>query len=93
METITNYVPTEVGPSKLDQILAEAPEMTDENKERVCIITDIARIGKLMGVKPMSAHNFYALYDMPMPVLEAVQHHAQVELNTWEYNKRISSVL
>jgi len=88
-----NYVPTEVGPSRLEEILACAPDMTDENKQRVCIITDIAKIGRLLGNPPMSTHNFYTLYDMPIPILEAVQHNAQVELNTYEYNTRLSSLL
>ena len=93
MTTTLNYVPTSVGPSRLEEILACAPDMTDENKERVCIITDIARIGKLLGNKPMSAHNFYTMYEMPLPILEAVQHHAQVEWNTYEYNLRLTSRL
>jgi len=93
MKTTLNYVPTLVGPSRLEEILACAPDMTDENKERVCIITDIARIGKLLGNPPMSPYNFYTLYDMAMPVLEAVQHHAQVEWNTYEYKMRLSSLL
>jgi hypothetical protein len=93
MTTITNYVPTNVGPSRLEEILAGAPEMTDEDKQRVCIITDIAKIGKLLGNPPMTTHNFYTLYDMPIAILEAVQHNAQVELNTYEYKTRLSSLL
>lgn len=91
--TTTNYVPTSVGPSKLDQILAEAPDMTDENKQRVCIIQDIAKIGRLLGNPPMTTHNFYTLYEMPILILETIQHNAQVELNTYEYNVRLTSLL
>lgn len=93
MKTITNYVSTSAGPSRLEEILADAPDMTDENKQRVCIIQDIAKIGRLLGNPPMTTHNFYTLYEMPIPILEAVQHNAQVELNTYEYNVRLTSLL
>ena len=88
MITTLNYVPTSVGPSKLDLVLAYCSELTDENKEKVCIITDIARIGRLLGNPPLSTENFYTLYDMALPILEAVQHNAQVQWNTEQYHKR-----
>ena len=87
-----NYVPTSVGPSRLEEILACAPDMTDENKEKVCIITDISKIGTLLGNPPMSTLNFYTMYEMPLPILEAVQHAAQAELNTFEYKMRLASL-
>jgi hypothetical protein len=93
MIRITNYVPTSLGPSKLAQVLAYCNKLDDESKQRVCIIEDIAKIGRLLGNPPISTENFYTLYDMPIPVLEAVQHHAQAELNTYEYKMKLSSLL
>ena len=88
MLTILNYVPKSVAPSKLEIVLSYCTELSDESKTKVCIITDIARIGKLLGNPPLSPHNFYTLYDMQLPILEAVQHSAQVQYNTESYHKR-----
>lgn len=93
MTKIINYVPTSVGPSRLEEILACAPDMTDENKEKVCIITDIARLGKLLKHPEISVRNFYTLYETPTQVLEAIQHNFQAELNTHLYRQSISSIL
>lgn len=92
MRTI-NYVPTIVGPSKLDQVLAYCNQLNDENKQRVCIIQDIAKIGKLLGHPRMSLENFEGLYEMPIVILEAVQQNIQIELNTYEYQTRLGSFL
>lgn len=89
MKTILNYVPTNVGPSRLEEILAGAPEMTDENKEKVSIIQDIAKLGKLLCYKNMTAEHFYSIYEMPVTVLEGVQIEMQAEWNTVQYNKRL----
>jgi hypothetical protein len=93
MRKIINYVPTSVGPSRLEEILACAPDMTDENKEKVCIITDIARLGKLLKHPEITPKNFYTLYETPIQVLEAIQHNFQVELNTNLYKQSVSSLL
>lgn len=87
----TNYVPTHVGPSRLEEILADAPPMTNENKEKVSIIQDIAKLGKLLGYKNMTPEHFYSIYEMPIPVLEGVQHTMQAEWNTEEYKKRLAT--
>jgi len=79
---ITQYVPTMVGPTKLEQVLAYCIALSDESKEKVCIIQDIAKLGKMLGHKPMTPENFYAMYEMPVSILESVQHSVQVEYNT-----------
>jgi len=90
MIRISNYV---VVPSKLDQVLSYCNELSDELKEKVILITDIARLGKLLGNPPMSAKNFDVLMEMPIPILEAVQHNIQIEWNTQNYRRRVNSSL
>lgn len=93
MIRISNYVPTTVEPSKLDQVLAYCPELSDENKEKVILITDIARLGKLLGNPPLRPSNYYILYEMSLPILEAIQHNIQIEWNTVNYKRRVNSSL
>lgn len=86
---LKKFVPKFVAPSKLDQVLAYCPDLCDESKQKVCIITDIAKLGRLLENPPLTPHNFYHLYDMSIVVLEAVQHNLQVDLNTREYKARV----
>lgn len=86
MENITCYVPTSVGPTKLDQVLAYCVDLVDDSKEKVCIIQDIAKLGKMLGHKPMTPENFYTMYEMPAGILAAVHHNVQVEWNTAQYH-------
>jgi len=86
-------IPTTIEITGLDQALAGTPELSDENKKRVCIIEDIARLRKLLGAKPLTPEQFYMLYDMHFTILESIQHNIQVEWNTVEYYSRISSKL
>ena len=90
MIRISNYV---VVPSKLDQVLSYCNELNDELKEKVILITDIARLGRLLGNPLMSAKNFDTLMDMPVPILEAIQHNIQIEWNTQNYKRRVNSSL
>jgi hypothetical protein len=89
MLNVPNYVPTSVGPSKLDQVIACCPELSDESKTKVILIEDIARLYKLLGGPPLSPANFYALYEMPESMLSAIQHNAQIEWNTKQYQSTI----
>lgn len=84
-----NFVPTKVGPTKLEIVLSWCVKLSDESKQKVCIIQDIAKLGKLLGHPPMSSHNFYTLYEMPIHILEAAQHHAQIEYNTKKYRSSL----
>ena len=88
MKTI-HYVPTSVGPSKLEQALAYVPDLSDENKQKVCIIEDMARLGKLMGYEPISVSIFDRLYDMSVGLLEANQYNMQIKYNTQDYHERL----
>lgn len=82
---IHTFVPSNVGPSKLDLILADAPPMTDENKEKVILITDLNRIGKLLSGKTMTPQQFYEAYDSPIDVLQHHQHDLQIAWNSKQY--------
>jgi hypothetical protein len=90
MKNTPNYfVPTHVGPSKLDQVIASCPELSDESKTKVIILTDIARLHKLLGYPPLDPHNFYKLYEMHEGFLSALQHNYQIEWNTKQYQSTI----
>lgn len=86
---IHSFIPTTVGPSKLDLLLADAPELSDESKTKVIILTDISRLGKLLSGNPIPPKAFYAAYDAPIEYLEKVQHDLQVELNTLQYRNSV----
>lgn len=90
MKTI-HYVPTSVGPSKLElqQALAAAPDLSDESRQKVCIIEDMARLSKLMEYKPIDHQTFDTLYDMSLGMLEACQHNMQIKWNTRDYHTRM----
>lgn len=47
-------------------------ELTDKSVEKVFIITDISKLYKLMGIKPLSPTAFDNLYDMSIEQLEIV---------------------
>lgn len=57
------FVSHSVGPSKLDLLLAEAPQLTDIGREKVCLIIDIAKCRKLLGQKALTGRQFTILYD------------------------------
>ena len=88
MEVTMNYVPTDVGPTKLDEILAECPELSDESKEKLCIIQDIIKIAKALDKAPPTPWEFYYMYELSIPMLESLQHASQVSLNTERYHGR-----
>lgn len=83
------YVPTFVGPTKLEQALSYCTELSDESKTKVTLITDIARLHKLLQSPALSPANFYAMYEMDESILSAIQHSAQTEWNTKQYRSTI----
>ena len=87
---ILNFIPTEVGPSKLDQVLAYCPELCDESKTKLCIIQDIIKVGKALGKNLPTPLEFYHMYDLSLSMLERIQHDVQVVLNTERYHNRLS---
>ena len=85
-ETITGYVPTSVS-------LSNIPELSDESKTKVCIIEDLVKIGKALGMGNPTISEFDYLYDLTIPMLEAVVYNAQIQLNTKEYRDRCNGIL
>lgn len=59
----TNYVPTAVGPTKLERTLEYCVQLDNVGKEKVCAIQDIAKALKLLNYKPMDVERFYTLYE------------------------------
>ena len=86
MIRIKSYFAT---PTKLDLVLSYCRELSDESKERFCIIQDILKLGKLLGKENISPREFYTMYDLPTNILEVIQHNLQVEYNTSEYRKQV----
>lgn len=80
-----NYVPTTVDQSKLDLLLADAPELSDENKTKVILIINIEKVDRLLGSKPMSPKSFFNLYDTPIEYLKETQYNLQAMLNEKRY--------
>lgn len=83
------FITHSVGPSKLDLLLADAPDLSEESKEKVILIIDIVRLAKLLGGPPPKPHEFYALYDSPLYHLQQHQHDLQVAWNTKQYNDSV----
>ena len=50
-------------------------ELTDENQTKVFIITDIARVYKMIGANPIKPTMFDILYDMSVKDLERFQNY------------------
>jgi hypothetical protein len=79
----TNYVPTAVGPTKLQVAMSYAVELDNIGKEKVCLITDIVKLLKLMGGKTPTTEEFYAMYEnWSVYQLEVKQQELQVEWNS-----------
>lgn len=86
---IHTFVPAHVGPSKLDLLLTQLPDICDESKTKVAMLIDINRLTKLMHGKIMSPKAFYEAYDKSVEFLEMIQHNLQVEYNTNQYRNTI----
>ena len=59
----TNYVPTTVGPTLLQKTLEYCVNIGDVGKEKCCIITDVAKLRKLLGKPAITDQQFFAMYD------------------------------
>lgn len=83
------FVPTHVGPSKLDLLLADAVELDDAQKEKVILLTDIGRLAKLLYTHQLTPKEFYDFYDRPLDELQQYQHDLQTTYNTELYQKSL----
>lgn len=90
MIRIKSYLAT---PTKLDIVLSYCSELSDESKEKFCIMQDILKIGKLLGKENITPKEFYIMYDLPTNILEVIQHNLQVEYNTSLYRRQVMSSL
>ena len=86
---IIGYVPTSVGPTKLELALAQCSDLSDEAKTKICLIQDIVKIAKLMNISSPTAEHFDYMYDQSVSALEDMQYNAQIEFNTWRYRNNI----
>lgn len=85
-ETIIGYVPASVS-------LSNMPELSDESKTKVCMIQDLVKIGKALDKGIPSPKVFDYLYDLTIPMLEAIVYNAQIQLNTKQYYDRCNGIL
>ena len=88
MKTMVKYVPTSVGPSKLDEVLAYCVNLEDESKTKLCIIHDLLKLGKYLSYNELTPKGFYKLYDKSILELETIQGIMQAEYNTQIYRAR-----
>lgn len=54
-------------------VLLELGILSEESKEKVCLITDIVKTHKLAGLPPPDADGFDKLYDSSIHELELIQ--------------------
>lgn len=83
-EILISYVPRHSF-TKLEVLLSECRNLTDEEMQKVCIITDMAKIWKALERQAFTVEQFEYLYDLPLYLLEAKQYDAQIALNTKIY--------
>lgn len=57
----------------VSKVLSELGILSEESKEKVCIIQDIAKVIKLMGQSPLTVDGFDMLYDSTISELELIQ--------------------
>lgn len=75
--------------NKLNDILMNSIELSDENKEKVCIIEDIFKLSTLINNKVNNSEIFYTLYEFSTKTLEEIQYGLQINYNTLQYKKRL----
>ena len=57
----------------VSNMLIELGILSEESKEKVCLIEDLVKVGKLGGYPPPSVEEFDMLYDSPIAELELMQ--------------------
>lgn len=67
--------------TELNSILSENNIISEESKEKVCIIQDIVKLSKLSGHRPPTVEEFDYMYDLPVAELELLQ-----SINVQEHN-------
>lgn len=71
------------------------PVLTDENKEKVSIITDINKMMLSVGKQSMSSNEFDYLYDMPLKDLREREMQTQITtnatINQREWNRQMGN--
>lgn len=66
--------------------------LSDESMEKVIIITDIAKVGKALGMQPPSPEDFDRLYDLDIPTLVQALDNAQHMLRYKQTLERLSDL-
>ena len=72
---------TDTKSADLQLFLEKLPDLTDEQKTKVIIITDIVKIRTLLGYPPPTPFEFDFMYDLSIFMLEAKQYNAEIEWN------------
>lgn len=57
----------------VSNVLTELGILSEESKEKVCLIEDLVKVGKLAGYPPPSWDEFCMLYDSSIAELELMQ--------------------
>lgn len=57
----------------VSNVLSELGILSEESKEKICLIEDLVKVSKLAGYPPPSWEEFCMLYDSPIAELELMQ--------------------
>lgn len=71
----------------VSNVLTELGVLSEESKEKVCLIEDLVKAGKLAGFSPPSWEEFCMLYDSPIAELEMMQEIISQEIRMGVFTK------
>lgn len=71
----------------VSNVLTELGIISEESKEKVCIIEDIVKVGILMGHELPTVEDFNILYDSTIAELELMQEIVTQEQTTGVFTK------
>ena len=57
----------------VSNMLVELGISSEESKEKICLIEDLVKVGRLMGYPSPTVEDFDMLYDSTLPELELMQ--------------------
>lgn len=77
--------------TELTSTLAENHIISEESKEKVCIITDIVKLYKLMGQPAPTVEEFDHMYDGTILELQALEQRVLKERNDQVWSAMVNS--
>lgn len=53
----------------LNDLLANTQDLSDEDKQKICLIEDIAKTRRILGMEELSTEQFYYLYEKDLAIV------------------------